>query len=536
MQTLLLFFCLAYKKHCFEETKKLTILLTFFLLHLLFFLFGSMINFRLFLEFKIGPFPITFYFDWISWYFSSFVLLISCLVLLYSNYYIVGDQYYKRFSFMLVLFVFSMVILIFRGRLFTIIIGWDGLGVVSFSLVIYYSDKEALISGLITIFTNRIGDALILVSIFSMAGSWNYLSLQGGIIFTIGAMTKRAQLPFSAWLPAAMSAPTPISALVHSSTLVTAGVYVIIRIEQLLRFIRKPLSLLALSTILLAGVIAILEKDFKKVIAISTLRQLGLMFFLLSLGAWKVCFFHILCHAIFKSIMFLRAGRFIVDGDQDMRRKGGLQKLQPLTSVVLVFAALSLIGIPFFSGFFSKDLAIDLIFSENFNLFSYFLFFIGCVLTALYSIRLMFPRVRKSFPQSERVNNIFLASSLPLLLIWAAWAGKILRKTLVIEDFNLISLHMKRIGLIIILCGVVIFLSQLISFKKLPSISLSFISGHFLRQVTLLIDNDRTYTRKGTTIINDRVSSILTKRIEIEKQPFLIWVFPLFVWVILCMI
>nr|YP_398820.1 NADH dehydrogenase subunit 5 [Leptotrombidium deliense]BAE47102.1 NADH dehydrogenase subunit 5 [Leptotrombidium deliense] len=507
-----------------------------FSLHLLFFLSGTMLKYNIFFEFKIGPFPMTFCFDWISWYFGSFVLLISCLVLVYSNYYMMGDQYYKRFILMLLLFVLSMVVLIFSGSVFTMMVGWDGLGIVSFSLVIYYSDKDALVSGLVTIFTNRIGDALMLISIFAMVGSWNFMSFKGGLFFTIGAMTKSAQLPFSAWLPAAMSAPTPISALVHSSTLVTAGVYMMIRLEQFLSIFGKPLGIFSLGTMLGAGIVALLEKDFKKIIAMSTLSQLGLMFFLLAIGAWKVCFFHMVCHAIFKSMMFLSAGTFIMDGDQDTRKKGSMMKLQPFSSTVLVFASLSLMGTPFFSGFFSKDLALDLIFSESFNIISYFLFFLGCIFTVLYSMRLMFPSISKMFSQNESMFNSHLMTSLPMLLIWAAVAGKFLSKSLFMEEFNLISFPMKMVGLIIIFSGTVFFSSQLVSFKKIPVISLAFLSGHFSSQTTLMLDADSTYTEKGSKISFSNTSNFLLESMKMEKETFLIWLFPLFLWGLTCML
>nr|YP_398833.1 NADH dehydrogenase subunit 5 [Leptotrombidium akamushi]BAE47115.1 NADH dehydrogenase subunit 5 [Leptotrombidium akamushi] len=504
-----------------------------FFFHLMFFSCGMVLKSNIFLELKVGPFPMTFCFDWISWFFSSFVLLVSCLVLIYSNYYMMGDQYYKRFTLMLLLFVLSMIILIFSGSLFTMMIGWDGLGIVSFSLVIYYADKDALISGLVTIFTNRIGDALMLISIFVMAGSWNFFSFNGGLFFTVGAMTKSAQFPFSAWLPAAMSAPTPISALVHSSTLVTAGVYIMIRLEQFLSFFSKPLSIFALGTMLGAGTVALFEKDFKKIIAMSTLSQLGLMFFLLSIGAWKICFFHMVCHAIFKSMMFLSAGTFIMDGDQDTRKKGMMLKLQPFSAVVLVFASLSLMGIPFFSGFFSKDLALDLIFSENCNILSYWLFFVGCILTVLYSMRLMYPSVMKMSSQNESISSSSLIASLPVLLIWAAVAGKTLSKIMLMEDFNLISFPVKSVGLAIVFVGTISHMSNLVPFKKIPSISLAFISGHLISKTTLFLDSDSTYIEKASTISFFNSSNILLSSVKMEKETFLIWVFPFLLWAII---
>nr|YP_254685.1 NADH dehydrogenase subunit 5 [Leptotrombidium pallidum]BAD99505.1 NADH dehydrogenase subunit 5 [Leptotrombidium pallidum] len=507
-----------------------------FLLHLILFFSGCLLKKNLILEISFSSFPISFCLDWVSLVFSSFVLLISCLVLIYSEYYMMGDLFMKRFKLILLLFVASMIVLIFSGSMFTMMIGWDGLGIVSFALVIYYSDKEALISGLITIFTNRIGDALMLISIFLMIGNWKYSSFQGSMFFMVGAMTKSAQLPFSAWLPAAMSAPTPISALVHSSTLVTAGIFVMLRFNQLLLFSSKLLTIMSLGTMLGGGMIALFEKDMKKIIAMSTLSQLGLMFFMLSIGAWKICFFHMVCHAIFKSMMFLSAGSFILDGDQNANKKGKLMNLQSLPSTVLIFSSFSLSGIPFFSGFFSKDLALDLIFSENMNLLTYILFLLGCVLTIFYSLRLIFPSIWKTSVQSEIFGSISLLMSLPLLMIWSAISGKILSNLLLMEEFNLISFPLKSVGLFIILLGSFFFFNSKLNLLKLPTISLSYLSSHFLSNMTIFSESDSKYIEETSKIGFSFPFFHTSKMMKMEKETFLIWLFPFFAWIFMALL
>jgi len=179
----------------------------------------------------------------------------------------------------------------------------------------------------------------------------------------VGAITKRAQIPFSSWLPAAIAAPTPVSSLVHSSTLVTAGVYIRIRFFYILSsfFSSKIFCVVRVLTSIRAGLIACLEKDFKKVVAISTLRQLGIILYVISIGEVFIGFFHIVCHALFKALLFLRCGVFIFlsIGGQDIRLIGGFSILTPFASLIIIVSRMSLLGFPFLAGFFSKDLIIE---------------------------------------------------------------------------------------------------------------------------------------------------------------------------------
>jgi NADH-ubiquinone oxidoreductase chain 5 len=209
----------------------------------------------------------------------------------------------------------------------------------------------------------------------------------------VAALTKSAQIPFSAWLPAAIAAPTPVSALVHSSTLVTAGVYLLIRFSFLLGELgSRVLMFISIITIFISGVVAIFECDLKKIIALSTLRQLGIIIFAISLGLYQVAFFHLLSHALFKALLFLCAGILIhgVGRTQDVRYFGGLVKNFPLVSVCMNLANFSLCGIPFISGFYSKDLIVELACQDSWGMGILFLMFVCLGLTVLYSVRLSF--------------------------------------------------------------------------------------------------------------------------------------------------
>nr|QNH68997.1 NADH dehydrogenase subunit 5 [Teredorus nigropennis] len=361
--------------------------------------------------------------DWMSLLFMSFVLIISSLVMYYSNDYMHGDLNINRFVLLVFLFVVSMMFLIISPNLISILLGWDGLGLVSYCLVIYYQNNKSANAGLLTAYSNRVGDVLILLSVSWLLnyGSWNYIYYYDYFLHSydcslvcfmvmLAAMTSSAQIPFSAWLPAAMAAPTPVSALVHSSTLVTAGVYLLIRFSPIL-FVGGTIYVLMFFgclTMMMAGLAANYEFDLKSVIALSTLSQLGLMMGILSMGYPLLSFFHLLSHALFKSLLFLCAGCYIHNlGDyQDIRFMGSLTFSMPYVSSCFNISNLSLSGFPFLSGFYSKDLILDFCSNESLNFLIFFMFFFSTGLTAMYSFRLFYYSLIKPFSFSVLRNFI----------------------------------------------------------------------------------------------------------------------------------
>lgn len=350
---------------------------------------------------------IVFLFDWISLLFISFVLLISSFVIFYRKEYIAEDFNINRFVMLVLIFVLSIIFLIISPNLIRILLGWDGLGLVSYCLVIYFQNEKSYRAGILTALSNRIGDVAFLLAIAWILnyGSWHYIfylevnklslesSVIGGLII-LAAITKRAQIPFSSWLPAAIAAPTPVSALVHSSTLVTAGVYLLIRFNLLLldSVLFKGLLLIGGLTIFMAGLGANYEFDLKKIIALSTLSQLGLIIRILAIGFAKLAFFHLLTHALFKALLFMCAGSIIhnIKNFQDIRFIGGLSLSIPLTISCFNVANLALRGFPFLAGFYSKDLILEVMSLSNINILIYFLFFFSTGLTVCYSFRLVF--------------------------------------------------------------------------------------------------------------------------------------------------
>nr|ARH53916.1 NADH dehydrogenase subunit 5 [Limonius minutus] len=345
-------------------------------------------------------------FDWMSLLFMSFVLYISSMVIFYSYEYMSGDMNINRFIMLVFMFVISMMFLIISPNLISILLGWDGLGLVSYCLVIYYQNVKSYNAGMITALSNRIGDVALLISIAWMLnyGSWNYIYYLDfmktdfymqliGMLVVLAAMTKSAQIPFSSWLPAAMAAPTPVSSLVHSSTLVTAGVYLIIRFNFILdSWTMMFLLVISSMTMFMAGLGANYEFDLKKIIALSTLSQLGLMMSILALGDYMLAFFHLLTHALFKALLFMCAGCMIhnLGNHQDIRFMGSMINQMPLTCCFFNICNMALCGLPFLSGFYSKDLILEVMSMGYLNFFIYFIFYFSTGLTVCYSVRLSY--------------------------------------------------------------------------------------------------------------------------------------------------
>lgn len=362
--------------------------------------YGVMFEWTL-LTFNSINIEILIYIDWLALLFIGFIFLISSIILLYRYEYMRGGQFIERFIHLVILFIFSIVLIIISPRVIRILFGWDGLGLVSYCLIIYYQNYISYNSGMVTVLCNRIGDVGLLlgIALLIIKGRWNTWRLRNrGVLLIfllfLAAITKRAQLPFSPWLPMAIAAPTPVSALVHSSTLVTAGVYLIIRFNKFLlrRGVGDILFFLSVVTIFIAGAMAIFENDLKKVIALSTLSQLGLIMIILRVGQEILAFYHLLTHAIFKSILFICAGIIIhsMRGNQDIRLFGNLNEIMPFTIIRFLVSNLALCGFPFFAGFYSKDYIIEIIYIYQINRVILLIIILSLIFTVIYSIRLFY--------------------------------------------------------------------------------------------------------------------------------------------------
>nr|QRV62556.1 NADH dehydrogenase subunit 5 [Hydroporus submuticus] len=385
-------------------------------------------------------------FDWMSLLFMSFVLFISSMVIFYSKEYMFGDLNINRFILLVLMFVLSMMLLIISPNLVSILLGWDGLGLVSYCLVIYYQNVKSYNAGMITALMNRVGDVMLLIAISWMLnfGSWNYFYYMDllkdnlimnyiSLLVMIAAMTKSAQIPFSSWLPAAMAAPTPVSALVHSSTLVTAGVYLLIRFNLILgNYLNLYLLWIGVLTMFMAGLGANFEFDLKKIIALSTLSQLGLMMSILALGNYKLAFFHLLTHAMFKALLFMCAGCIIhnLKDTQDIRYMGNLMIQMPMTCISMNISNLALCGMPFLAGFYSKDLILEFVSMSNLNILMYMLYFLSTGLTVCYSFRLCYYSITGDFNfytlHSLNDSSWIMLKSMMMMLLFVVVSGSML--------------------------------------------------------------------------------------------------------------
>nr|YP_010148839.1 NADH dehydrogenase subunit 5 [Unio elongatulus]QQV69743.1 NADH dehydrogenase subunit 5 [Unio elongatulus] len=455
--------------------------------------------------------------DYISLIFSCFVCLISGSVSLFSVSYMDGEIFMRRFMLLIMAFVGSMNLLIFIPSLITILLGWDGLGIVSFALVIYYQNKKSLAAGMLTVLANRIGDALLILSIcllinwgewcigYGMVGNFGLLIC---FLVVVGAMTKSAQIPFSAWLPAAMAAPTPVSALVHSSTLVTAGVYLVIRFYSTLVEMGEVMGFLSkvgALTLLMAGLSACFEVDLKKIIALSTLSQLGLMMFTVGVGFPIVAVFHLFTHALFKALLFLCAGSIIHStmDTQDGRILGGLNYLLPFSSSCLVLSSVALCGMPFLSGFYSKDLILEGVFSSFNGSLEVFIMLVGAGLSLVYSLRILLIGVfGQNFSSSlftYSTESGYVVSSIIILSVGAIVGGWFLQSVWVsVNGFSLVGVFGKVVISVVTFMGLLysfinFFLVEVLKWKTFGWLSrflssmwfMSLMSGSFLAGVGL---------------------------------------------------
>ncbi|HEU5350208.1 MAG TPA: NADH-quinone oxidoreductase subunit L [Terracidiphilus sp.] len=383
------------------------------------------------------------------------VLGVGLLIHIYSVGYMAHEEGYYRFFSYMNLFLFFMTTLVLAGNVLFMFVGWEGVGLVSYLLIgFYFTKQSAADAGNKAFIVNRIGDFGFLIGIFLLLGNFGTLSFSGiagrlaaspawhgGVLTAIalcllaGATGKSAQLPLYIWLPDAMEGPTPVSALIHAATMVTAGVYMIARTHFL--FDRSPFALGVVAvvgtlTALFAATIALVQNDIKRALAYSTISQLGYMFLGCGVAAYSAAIFHLMTHAFFKALLFLAAGSVIhaLNGEQDMRRMGGLRKALPITFWTMTAAVLAISGIPLFSGFFSKDAILYAAFQQGgLGLLLWFVGVATALLTALYMFRLWYmtflgaPRSRHAHPHESPWSMLAPLVILGALSVGGGWIG-----------------------------------------------------------------------------------------------------------------
>ncbi len=360
--------------------------------------------------------------DGLSALMMSVVTFVSLMVHIYTIGYMADDPGYQRFFSYISLFTFSMLMLVMSNNFLQLFFGWEAVGLVSYLLIgFWYTKPSAIFANLKAFLVNRVGDFGFILGIgliVAYAGTLNYAEAfaKGGelaamqfpgtewmlitvtcICLFIGAMGKSAQFPLHVWLPDSMEGPTPISALIHAATMVTAGIFMVARMSPLFELSDTALSfvlVIGAITALFMGFLGIIQNDIKRVVAYSTLSQLGYMTVALGASAYSVAVFHLMTHAFFKALLFLAAGSVIIGmhHDQDIRNMGGLRKYMPITWVTSLLGSLALIGTPLFAGFYSKDSIIEAVHASHLagSGFAYFAVVAGVFVTAFYSFRMYF--------------------------------------------------------------------------------------------------------------------------------------------------
>jgi NADH-quinone oxidoreductase subunit L len=392
---------------------------------------------------------IGFLLDQLSILWLLFVTGIGSLIHLYSISYMHDDENMHKFFAYLNLFIFFMITLVIGSNLLIMFIGWEGVGLCSYLLIgFWYKNQSYNDAAKKAFIMNRIGDLGFLIGIFILASvfstidfvemkdvmlnmdvktsSFNYLYLLpiAALCLFIGATGKSAQLPLYTWLPDAMAGPTPVSALIHAATMVTAGIFMITRMNFLFDFapdVQHIIAIVGAITALVAATIGLLQNDIKKVLAYSTVSQLGLMFLALGMGAYTVAVFHVITHAFFKACLFLGSGSVIhaLHGEQDMRKMGGLRKAMPITFITMLVSTLAIAGIFPFAGFWSKDEILMVAFEHNKAL--WIIGSVASIMTAFYMFRLMYLTFFRDFRGTEEQKHHLHESpsliTIPLIIL-----------------------------------------------------------------------------------------------------------------------
>ena len=383
------------------------------------------------------------------------VLIISSLVHVYSIAYMSQDPHNQRFFSYLSLFTWFMILLVSANNFLLMFVGWEGVGICSYLLVSFWFTRIAANQSSISAFlTNRVGDCFLTIGMFAILWSFGnidystvfslapYLSVNIvtiiGICLLIGAMAKSSQIGLHIWLPQAMEGPTPVSALIHAATMVTAGVYLLMRTSPLIEYSSTVLIIslwIGAITTIFSSLIGLFQQDIKKVIAYSTMSQLGMMIIAVGLSSYNIALFHLVNHAFYKGLLFLGAGAVIhaVADNQDFRKYGALVKFLPLTYSVMLIASLSLIAFPFMTGFYSKDFILESAFGQFYfsSTVVYFIATIGAIFTTLYSAKVLYLTFLTK-PNGPIINykqvhegDIFMSLPLIILAIFSIFFGYI---------------------------------------------------------------------------------------------------------------
>ena len=439
-------------------------------------IFHSNVDIILWSWFDLGLLSVTFTLKFDNIVLSMLILItfISSLVHLYSTSYMYGDPHLSRFMSYLSLFTFFMIILVTSANLPQLFIGWEGVGLCSYLLIgFWFTRIQANKAAIKAMVINKVGDIGVLLGmilIWYTFGSFSYdtffalgyFNLETerilniiSVLLLIGVIGKSAQIGLHMWLPDAMEGPTPVSALIHAATMVTAGVFLIIRLSPF--FEQTPLILLIIilvgsMTAFFTSTIGLTQNDLKKVIAYSTCSQLGYMVMICGFSQYNAGLFHLINHGFFKALLFLSAGSVIhaLNNEQDLRKLGSMKLITPLTFICIVIGSISLMGLPFLTGFYSKDLILELIYSQSYLSYALWLGLIAAFITAFYSFRLIYYTFN-NLPQSplkilnhSHEGNWNLYYPLVILLTMSITIGYVIQNTIMIDEFPIMIPNLNK--------------------------------------------------------------------------------------------
>ncbi len=414
---------------------------------------GAVFNQNLYTWMQIGSLNVSvgFLVDNLTAVMLVVVSFVSLMVHIYTIGYMDDDKDYTKFFSYISLFTFSMFMLVMSNNFMQLFFGWEAVGLVSYLLIGFWHHKESAIEANLKAFlVNRVGDFGFLLGIglvLAFSGSLDYMEVFASLnntvgetlwgldlitvvclLLFVGAMGKSAQVPLHVWLPGSMEGPTPISALIHAATMVTAGIFMVSRMSPMFEMSDVALTVIMVIgaiTALFMGLLGIVQNDIKKVVAYSTLSQLGYMTVALGVSAYSVAIFHLMTHAFFKALLFLGAGSVIVamHHEQDIRKMGGLKKYMPITYITGLIGTLALIGFPGFSGFYSKDMIIEAVHFSNlpFAGWVYYAVILGVFITAFYSFRMFFlvfhGKSRVKHETARHLHESPLSITFPLIML-----------------------------------------------------------------------------------------------------------------------
>ena len=504
-----------------------------------------------------------FYFDSLTVSMCFTVTLISTLVHLYSTSYMSHDPHQPRFMAYLSLFTFFMLMLITADNFIQLFLGWEGVGLCSYLLInFWFTRLQANKAAIKAMVINRVGDVGLALGVFSIfvvfktcdysvvfslvphvvGITYNFLGFEVdaisaiGLLLFVGAVGKSAQIGLHTWLPDAMEGPTPVSALIHAATMVTAGVYLIIRCSPLYEYSGIALTVITVFgalTAFIAGTIGLVQNDLKKVIAYSTCSQLGYMVFACGLSNYSVSMFHLINHAYFKALLFLSAGSVIhaLNDEQDMRRMGGLLQVLPYTYVMILIGSLALMGFPFLTGFYSKDVILEIAYAKYslHGTFAHWLGVLSAGITAFYSFRLIYltfisnPNGFKNAIQNAHDAPLPMAIPLFILCIGSLFVGYLTKdlfiglgtpfwnnaifiapENLVMIDAEFIPTYIKWLPVIVSLFGAV---SSMLVFHFFKNFLFEVCIKPFGRSVYVFLNRRWLFDR----LQNDLIGSVILK-------------------------